>query len=39
MVQKQKLNTYHQNSGEINHNHKDCLIRIAFREKKDLLEL
>lgn len=39
MVHNEKLNTEQVIHHKINHNHKDCLIRIAFREKKDLLEL
>lgn len=39
MLQKEKLNMDGQDFSQINHKHKDSLIRIAFREKKDLLEL
>lgn len=39
MLQNGKLNTDIQNPYVINHKYKDCLLRIAFREKKDLLEL
>lgn len=39
MVQSEKLNTDTQNPSKVNLKHKDSLFRIAFREKKDLLEL
>ncbi|MDO4313931.1 MAG: hypothetical protein Q4C52_12700 [Eubacteriales bacterium] len=39
MEQNVKLNMDNQIPFEINHKYKDCLLRIAFREKKDLLEL
>lgn len=39
MVQNEAKDINTQNSYEVNRQHKDCLFRIAFREKKDLLEL
>lgn len=38
MVRSEKLNTDTQNLSKVNLKHKDSLFRIAFREKKDLLE-
>lgn len=39
MVQNEKLNMPADKSYHMNQKHKDCLFRIAFREKEQLLEL
>lgn len=39
MVQNKQFNTENQKLYYINREYKDCLLRIAFREKEDLLEL
>lgn len=39
MVQNEKLNTAEGKSCHMNQKHKDCLFRVAFREKEQLLEL
>lgn len=39
MNEPQQLNTADQSFYKINREHKDCLFRLTFREKKDLLEL
>lgn len=39
MIQSEQIHMQVQDSQEENRNYKDCLIRIVFRNKKDLLEL
>ena len=39
MIQSEQIHMHVQDSQEENRNYKDCLIRIVFRNKKDLLEL